>query len=74
MTIYVNQNLKEIRRELGVSQDTFAEMLGIKRSALGSYEENRAQAPLPVIAKAMDIADIPAEDMYDFIFDPAYLG
>jgi len=73
MTIYINQNFKELRNELGMSQETFAHELGITRSALGSYEENRAQPPLKVIVKAMQLCEIPSEEMYDFIFDPNYL-
>lgn len=74
MTVCINSNLKELRKELGVSQEVFADMLGVSRSALGSYEEDRAQAPLPIIARAMELCDVPHEDMYRFIFDPEYLS
>jgi predicted transcriptional regulator len=74
MTVFINRNLKELRREMGVSQDAFATMLGISRPALGSYEEGRAQAPLPIVARAMELCDVPQEDMYKFIFDPEYLS
>ena len=58
---------------MGLNQLRFAELLGITRSALGSYEEQRAQPSLLVIAKAMEVCQIPAEDMYDFVFDENYL-
>lgn len=74
MTVYINNNLKELRKELGISQAVFADKLGITRSSLGAYEENRAQPPLLVITKAMELCQIPPEDMYDLIFDPQYLS
>jgi len=38
----VNENLVFIRKQKKLTQEQFADMIGIKRSALGSYEEGRA--------------------------------
>lgn len=38
----VNENLVFIRKQKKLTQEQFADLVGIKRSALGSYEEGRA--------------------------------
>lgn len=73
MTLYAHKNMKELRMELGLSQAEFADQIGVTRSALGAYEEGRAQPPLPVIASVMDFCELPKEDLYEFIFNQNYL-
>jgi DNA-binding XRE family transcriptional regulator len=68
----VNQRFKEIRLELGYTQEEYGKVLGIKRSSVGAYEEFRALVPLDIIPKVMDLAQLPMEDMYDFLFDAGY--
>ena len=45
----VRKNIKLIRKIKDLSQDEFAEKLSIKRSALGSYEEGRAEPNSEII-------------------------
>lgn len=45
MTI-VNKNLKFLRARQGMTQKQFAEKIGVKQSAVGAYEEERATPPL----------------------------
>lgn len=42
----VNKNLKFLRTRKGLTQKQFAEKLGLKQSAIGAYEEERAVPPL----------------------------
>ncbi len=42
----VNKNLKFLRTRKGLTQKQFAEKLGLKQSAIGAYEEERAMPPL----------------------------
>ena len=42
----VSQNIKHLRKKLGLTQEQFAEKIGIKRSLLGAYEEGRADPRL----------------------------
>lgn len=42
----VSQNIKHLRKRLGLTQEQFAEKIGIKRSLLGAYEEGRADPRL----------------------------
>lgn len=42
----VSNNIKALRKQLGFTQEQFAERIGIKRSLLGAYEEGRADPRL----------------------------
>lgn len=51
----VNKNLKFLRTRKGLTQKQFAEKLGLKQSAIGAYEEERAVPPLTCL---LDVADM----------------
>jgi DNA-binding XRE family transcriptional regulator len=68
----INQRFKEIRKELGYTQEEYGKVLSIKRSSVGAYEEFRAIVPVDLVPKIMDLAMLPMEDMYDFLFDAGY--
>lgn len=42
----VSNNIKALRKQMGFTQEQFAEKIGIKRSLLGAYEEGRADPRL----------------------------
>lgn len=42
----VSNNIRTLRKQLGFTQELFAERIGIKRSLLGAYEEGRADPRL----------------------------
>jgi transcriptional regulator with XRE-family HTH domain len=48
---YVNENIKILRNRMGLTQERFAEMIGINRKVVGSYEEGRATPPLDKLNK-----------------------
>lgn len=45
----ISENIKELRSMQGLTQQKFAEEMGIKRSSVGAYEEGRAEPPLYLI-------------------------
>lgn len=51
----VNKNLKFLRTRHGLTQKQFAEKLGLKQSAVGAYEEERATPPLTCL---IDISEM----------------
>ena len=53
--MHVNKNLKFLRTRAGWTQKQFAEKIGLKQSAIGSYEEERATPPLECL---LEIADL----------------
>lgn len=68
----INQRFREIRQELGYTQEEYGKVLGIKRCTVGAYEEYRALVPIDLVPKIMELANLPMEDMYDFLFDASY--
>ena len=60
---YIASNLKYIRKAKKLTQDAFAEKLGIKRSSVGAYEEGRAIPNLDVLKKLSKIFDLSFEDI-----------
>jgi transcriptional regulator with XRE-family HTH domain len=53
----INEKIKSIRKESGLTQDEFAEKLGIKRSLLGAYEEGRAEPNYSTLIALADFAE-----------------
>lgn len=50
-TVSINENIRFIRKQLGLTQDQFAQQLEIKRSLVGAYEEGRAEPRLELLQK-----------------------
>lgn len=51
----ISNNIKVLRKKLGLTQEQFAERIGIKRSLVGAYEEGRAD---PRLHNLMSMADL----------------
>lgn len=49
--VKINENIRFLRKELGLTQDLFAQKLEIKRSLIGAYEEGRAEPRLELLQK-----------------------
>ena len=49
--IKLNENIRYLRKQLGLTQDQFAQQLDIKRSLVGAYEEGRAEPRLELLQK-----------------------
>lgn len=58
-----NQNLKYLRKLRGWTQEEFATRLGIKRSLLGAYEEERAEPRIEVLETACDIFKLTMDEI-----------
>ncbi len=57
------QNLKYLRKLRGWTQDEFAIKLGIKRSLIGAYEEERADPRLEVLEVLADIFKLSLDEL-----------
>lgn len=51
---YFGKNIRKIRTAKKMSQSEFAKLFDLKRTALGSYEEGRAEAKIDTIIKVAD--------------------
>jgi len=57
------QNLKYLRKLRGLTQEEFAAKLGIKRSLLGAYEEQRADPRFEVLELVSDLFKVSLDDL-----------
>lgn len=58
-----NQNMKYLRKLRGFTQDEFAQKIGIKRSLVGAYEEERAEPNYEVLETISDLFKISIDDL-----------
>lgn len=58
------QNLKYLRKLRGWTQEEFATKLGIKRSLLGAYEEERADPRVDVLEVVCDLFKVTLDDLF----------
>ena len=58
-----NQNLKYLRKLRGWTQEEFSQKLGIKRSLLGAYEEERAEPRIDVLEIVCDIFKLTLDEI-----------
>lgn len=58
-----NQNMKYLRKLRGFTQDEFAQKIGIKRSLVGAYEEERAEPNYEVLETMSDLFKISIDDL-----------
>ncbi len=56
--VKVNENIKFLRKQQGYTQEQFAELIGIKRSLVGAYEEGRADPRLNNLVKMSEVFDV----------------
>ncbi len=57
------QNLKYLRKLRGWTQEEFSNKLGIKRSLLGAYEEERADPRLDVLENVSEIFKVSLDEL-----------
>lgn len=57
------QNLKYLRKLRGLTQEEFASRLGIKRSLLGAYEEERADPRFEVLETVSDLFKVSLDEL-----------
>lgn len=57
----LNENIRSLRKTLGLTQEEFAGKLKIKRSLVGAYEEGRAEPRLELLCKMAELGGISVE-------------
>ena len=57
------QNLKYLRKLRGWTQEEFANKLGIKRSLIGAYEEERADPRIDILEIVGDIFKLSLDEL-----------
>ncbi|MBN8575574.1 MAG: LexA family transcriptional regulator [Cytophagales bacterium] len=69
--VKLNENIRILRRRLSLTQDQFAQKLGIKRSLVGAYEEGRAEPRLELLQKMADLFSISVDQLIGQDFSAA---
>ncbi|HPW63441.1 MAG TPA: helix-turn-helix transcriptional regulator, partial [Cyclobacteriaceae bacterium] len=71
--VKLNENIRILRKRLALTQDQFAQQLGIKRSLVGAYEEGRAEPRLELLQKMAEVFSISVDQLIgnDFTTDSA---
>ena len=60
---FFGQNLRFLRNSRQISQTAFAEVFGLKRTAVGAYEEERAEPKLDLLVKIANYFGVSLEDI-----------
>jgi transcriptional regulator with XRE-family HTH domain len=73
--VKLNENIRILRKRLALTQDQFAQQLGVKRSLVGAYEEGRAEPRLELLQKMAEVFSISVDQLIgkDFTTDSAPL-
>ena len=65
----VNENIRILRTKMGLTQEKFAELLGVKRSLIGAYEEGRAIPPANNLLKLSKVFRVSLDDLINVSFE-----
>lgn len=61
MKTKINENIRALRKSLGMTQDQFARELNIKRSLIGAYEEGRAEPRIDLLCRMAEMGNLSVE-------------
>jgi transcriptional regulator with XRE-family HTH domain len=68
----VNQNIRHLRKQRGLTQEELAKALEIKRSVIGAYEEDRAEPKLGTLQKMANYFSISLDQLVGKDFTAAH--
>ncbi len=63
----INESIRTLRKKLGLTQEEFAEKVGVKRSLIGAYEEGRAEPRLELLQKMASLGGISIDSFMEGI-------
>ncbi len=59
----ISNNLRYLRRKKGLTQQQFADLMDIKRSLVGAYEEDRAEPRYELLKKFAEFFELSVDDL-----------
>lgn len=65
----ISQNIKFLRKKKGLTQQQFADQVGIKRSLVGAYEEERAEPKYELLKTLATFFDVSIDDFINETID-----
>ena len=69
----IPSNIKFLRKKKGLTQQQFAEQIGIKRSLVGAYEEERADPKYDLLKKIALFFDVSIDDFINEIINEKWV-
>jgi transcriptional regulator with XRE-family HTH domain len=70
----ISSNIKFLRKKKGLTQQQFADQVGIKRSLVGAYEEERAEPKYDLLKNIAIFFDITVDDFINETIDDKWLA
>jgi transcriptional regulator with XRE-family HTH domain len=70
----ISSNIKFLRKKKGLTQQQFADQVGIKRSLVGAYEEERAEPKYDLLKNIALFFDITVDDFINETIDDKFLA
>jgi transcriptional regulator with XRE-family HTH domain len=70
----ISSNIKFLRKKKGLTQQQFADEVGIKRSLVGAYEEERAEPKYDLLKNIASFFDITVDDFINETIDDKWLA
>ena len=62
---YLADNIKYLRQKLGLSQEKLAELLGLNRGNIASYEQGSAEPKIENLIKMMQVFKVEVKDLVE---------
>src|SRR5690606_35965337 len=59
----ISSNLKYLRKKKSLTQQHFADLMGIKRASVGAYEEDRAEPKYDLLKKIAEFYDLTMDEL-----------
>ncbi len=60
---YIADNIKFLRKQKKITQQQFADLMGVKRPVIGAYEEKRAEPKAELLYKMAQVFDITVDEL-----------
>lgn len=66
MDVVIENRIKEFRKEIGLSQNALAQMVGLKRRSIMAYENNTISPTLEIAYKICKVFDKDIKEVFIF--------
>ena len=63
MKIYLGENLKNLRKSMGITQESFANHLGVSFQAVSKWERNESYPDITILPEIADFFSVTLEDL-----------
>jgi transcriptional regulator with XRE-family HTH domain len=65
--VLLGERIRELRKSKGLTQEDFAELIGVEQKHVSRLELGKSFPPLERLEKMAQVLDVPLKDIFDFI-------